>query len=74
MATLLLSLVAGVPPNFILFFLIGYIAHRNIKPKTSHCRSNSVQLLRLLVPTIILLPDLQLITGLSTEIFLYLSL
>jgi hypothetical protein len=26
----LLSLSAGVPPNFILFFLIGYIAHRNI--------------------------------------------
>lgn len=29
----LLSLSAGVPPNFILFFLIGYIAHRNISLK-----------------------------------------
>ena len=28
-----LSLAAGVPPNFILFFLIGYIAHRNISLK-----------------------------------------
>jgi hypothetical protein len=29
----LLSLSAGVPPNFILFFLIGYIAHRSISLK-----------------------------------------
>ena len=29
----LLSLSAGVPPNFILFFLIGYIAHRTINLK-----------------------------------------
>ena len=28
-----LSLAAGVPPNFILFFLIGYIAARNIDNK-----------------------------------------
>jgi hypothetical protein len=29
----LLSLTAGVPPNFILFFLLGYIAHRSISLK-----------------------------------------
>jgi hypothetical protein len=29
----LLSLSAGVPPNFIVFFLIGYIAHRSISLK-----------------------------------------
>jgi hypothetical protein len=64
-----LSLVAGVPPNFILFFLIGYIAHRNISLKQA-LAGVVVAAVGLLVPTIMFLPDFASYTGLSTEIFL----
>jgi hypothetical protein len=64
-----LSLVAGVPPNFILFFLIGYIACRNISLKQA-IAGEIVAAVGLLVPTIILLPDVTAYTGLSTEIFI----
>ena len=64
-----LSLVAGVPPNFILFFLIGYIAHRNISLKQA-LAGVAVATVGLLVPTIMFLPDFASFTGLSTEIFL----
>jgi hypothetical protein len=64
-----LSLVAGVPPNFILFFLIGYISIRNISLKQAII-GVTVSAVALLVPTIILLPDITTYTGLSTEIFL----
>ena len=36
-----LSLVAGVPPNFILFFLIGYISHRALSLKQAIAGRNS---------------------------------
>jgi hypothetical protein len=64
-----LSLVAGVPPNFILFFLIGYIATRNISLKQA-IAGVVVAAFGLLVPTIILLPDVTAYTKLSTEVFL----
>jgi hypothetical protein len=63
-----LSLVAGVPPNFILFFLIGYISHRELTLKQA-IAGVIVATVGLLVPTIILLPDVTAYTGLSTEIF-----
>jgi hypothetical protein len=64
-----LSLVAGVPPNFILFFLIGYISFRNISLRQA-VAGVIVAAVGLLVPTIILLPDIKAYTGLSTEIFI----
>jgi hypothetical protein len=64
-----LSLVAGVPPNFILFFLIGYISYRNISLKQA-LAGVIVAAVGLLAPTIILLPDITAYTTLSTEVFL----
>jgi hypothetical protein len=64
-----LSLVAGVPPNFILFFLIGYLSTKNINLKqVLTCISLAV--IGLFVPSIILLSDMIAYTGLSVEIFL----
>ena len=63
-----LSLAAGVPPNFILFFLIGYISYRNISLKQAIV-GVIVAAIGLLAPTIILLPDVTAYTGLSTEVF-----
>jgi hypothetical protein len=69
-----LSLVAGVPPNFILFFLIGYISHRNLDLKKTMI-GIVVVAVGLLVPTLIFLPDLTTFTGLtSTELILVFSL
>jgi hypothetical protein len=62
-----LSLVAGVPPNFILFFLIGYISFRNISLKQA-LAGVTIAAVALLVPTLILLPDVTAYTGLSAEI------
>lgn len=64
-----LSLVAGVPPNFILFFLIGYISIRNISLKQAIV-GVIVATIGLIVPTVIFLPDITTYTGLSTEVFL----
>jgi hypothetical protein len=64
-----LSLVAGVPPNFILFFLIGYISIRNISLKQAIV-GVIIAAIGLIIPTIILLPDITAYTGLSTEVFL----
>jgi hypothetical protein len=61
-----LSLVAGVPANFILFFLIGYIAHKNISLKQA-IAGVTITAVGLLVPTIIFLPNLATLTGLSQE-------
>jgi hypothetical protein len=61
-----LSLVAGVPANFILFFLIGYIAHKNISLKQA-IAGVTITAVGLLVPTIIFLPNLVALTGLSQE-------
>jgi hypothetical protein len=64
-----LSLVAGVPPNFILFFLIGYLAARNISLKQAFV-GITIAAVGLLVPSIVFLSDFAAYTGLSTEAFL----
>ena len=63
----LLSLTAGVPPNFILFFLIGYIAHRNISLKQAII-GIAISAVALLVPMIVFLPNFKVLTGLSAEV------
>jgi hypothetical protein len=64
-----LSLVAGVPPNFILFFLFGCIANRNISLKQVLAGVTAAAV-GLLVPTIMFLPEFASYTSLSSEIFL----
>lgn len=64
-----LSLVAGVPANFIVFFLIGYIALRQISLKKT-LAGLIIAAVALLVPTLVLLPDFVAFTGLSSEAFL----
>jgi uncharacterized membrane protein len=59
-----LSLSAGVPPNFILFFLIGYLAHRNIDLKKTVIVLTAAGA-ALIVPTAIFLPQVESYTGLS---------
>jgi uncharacterized membrane protein len=67
-----LSLAAGVPPNFILFFLIGYIAHRNIDLKQA-IAGVIVAAVGLLVPMIVFLPDFVATLGLSADFLLLIS-
>ena len=73
-----LSLVAGVPPNFILFFLIGYIAARNIDTKkisVTLVLSAAVIIAGLVVPTLIYPAEFSALTGLTTtEILLVFGL
>jgi hypothetical protein len=64
-----LSLIAGVPPNFILFFLIGYISARNISLKQAFA-GIAIAVVGLLVPSIVFLSDFAAYTGLSNEVFL----
>lgn len=64
-----LSLVAGVPPNFILFFLIGYLAYRKIdvrKAAATIVLSISVVVIGLIVPTLLYPAEFSALTGLST--------
>ena len=69
----LLSLSAGVPPNFILFFLIGYLAHRNLDPKKTLI-ALAVAAVALVVPTVVFLHQIASFTGLSNlEIILVFS-
>ena len=51
-----LSIVAGVPANFIVFFLIGYIALRQISLKKT-LAGLTIAAIALLVPTLMFLPD-----------------
>ena len=64
-----LSIIAGVPANFILFFMIGYITFKRITQKQVIV-GVIIAAVGLLVPTIIFLPEMLAYTGLSTEIFL----
>jgi hypothetical protein len=64
-----LSLAAGVPPNFILFFLIGYISLRNITLRQA-IAGVIIAAIALLVPIIIFLPDFTAYTKLTTFTFL----
>ncbi len=63
-----LSLAAGVPPNFILFFLIGYISYRNISLKQTLI-GVTLASVGLFLPTILFFPDFIAYTGLSNEAF-----
>lgn len=64
-----LSLVAGVPPNFIVFFLIGYFAMRDISLRKA-LAGLVIAGVGLLIPTLVFLPDFVAFTGLTTETFL----
>jgi uncharacterized membrane protein len=74
----LLSLAAGVPPNFLLFFLIGYLANRNIDMKKTVAGiilAAVVIVAGLLVPTLIFPAEFAALTGLPTaEIIIVFSL
>ena len=73
-----LSLAAGVPPNFILFFLMGYIATRNIDNKkitVALIFSAVVVVVGLIVPTLLYPAEFTALTGLTTtEILLVFGL
>jgi len=64
-----LSLAAGVPANFILFFLIGYLYTKNISLKQALIFV-SLAIIALLVPSIIFLPDMITFTAFSAQAFL----
>jgi uncharacterized membrane protein len=74
----LLSLSAGVPPNFILFFLIGYLATRNMDLKKTIIGvvlAAIVIVAGILVPTLLYPAAFTELTGLNTtEIILIFSL
>ena len=64
-----LSLAAGVPPNFILFFIIGYFATRNIDTKKAMVTlilAALVIVAGLMVPTLIYPAEFTALTGLPT--------
>jgi hypothetical protein len=60
-----LSLIAGVPPNFILFFIIGYIYTKNVSLKQT-LTIITIVITALLATTLILLPDFTAYTGVTT--------
>ena len=65
----LLSLTAGVPPNFIMFFIIGYISQRQIDPKKlalAALISTVVMVAGLLLPTIVMPAEFTAVTGLAS--------
>jgi hypothetical protein len=64
-----LSLAAGVPPNFILFFLIGYLSIKNISLKQALI-CVSLAIAGLLVPSIIFLPEMAAFNTFSYGAFL----
>jgi hypothetical protein len=64
-----LSLVAGVPANFIVFFIIGYFALRTISLKQA-LAGITIAAVGLLVPTIVFLPDFAAFTSLTPEVFM----
>ncbi len=74
-----LSLTAGVPPNFILFFLIGYMSARNIdnrKIAVALVLSVAVVITGLIVPTLVFPAEFSTLTGglSSAEILLVFGL
>jgi uncharacterized membrane protein len=65
----LLSLTAGVPPNFIMFFIIGYVSQKKLdarKLTLGTIISAVVVVAGLLLPTIIMPSEFAAVTGLST--------
>jgi hypothetical protein len=68
-----LSLIAGVPANFILFFLIGYLYAKNISLKQALIFAY-LAIVGLLVPSIVLFSDMIAYTGLSAGEFIIIFL
>jgi uncharacterized membrane protein len=69
----LLSLTAGVPPNFLVFFTIGYVSTKNIDMKKlimSAATATIVVILGLIVPTILYPVEFSAATGLPTTTIL----
>jgi hypothetical protein len=64
-----LSLIAGVPANFILFFLIGYLYTKNISLKQT-LTVITIEITALLVASILLLSDFTAYTGLASNTIL----
>lgn len=65
----LLSLIAGVPPNFIMFFIIGYVSRRQLVAKQLKLGvviAAIVVLAGLLLPTLVMPAEFVMVTGLST--------
>jgi hypothetical protein len=65
-----LSLAAGVPPNFIVFFLIGYLAARNIDMKkiiSGIVISVAVVIAGVVVPVLVFPTEFTNATGLATS-------
>ncbi len=65
----LLSLTAGVPPNFIMFFIIGYISQRKLdsrKLAIGTILAAIVVIAGLLLPTVLIPSEFAFVTGLST--------
>jgi hypothetical protein len=65
----MLSLAAGVPSNFILFFLIGYLYAKNISLKQA-LTVITLEIAALLAASLILLSDFTTYTGLTSNTFL----
>jgi len=65
----LLSLSAGVPPNFIAFFLVGYLAYRSISLKQALV-GVTIAAMAFLAFAIVFLPESVALTSLSSEAFL----
>ncbi len=66
----LLSLAAGVPPNFIMFFIIGYLSQKEFDTKKlalGMVIALIVVIAGLLLPAI-LVPEFTFVTGLSTQL------
>jgi hypothetical protein len=68
-----LSLIAGVPANFILFFLIGYLYTKNISLKQA-LTFVSLAIIGLLAPSIVFFSDMIAYTGLSNGEFIIIFL
>jgi uncharacterized membrane protein len=65
----LLSLTAGVPPNFIMFFIIGYVSQKKLnvqKLAIGTIIAAAVVVAGLLLPTIVMPTEFAAVTGLST--------
>jgi len=65
----LLSMIAGVTSNFVMFFIIGYFSRQNLDRKrflASAALAGAVVVVGLLLPTLILPEEFTAFTGLST--------
>jgi uncharacterized membrane protein len=62
----LLSLVAGVPPNFIMFFIIGYVSHRQLDTKKltlGAIVATFVMITGIVLPTLVMPTEFSAVTG-----------